>query len=1589
MVCGKRGILFAVLLLVLQPAGAWGCYAVIVGRQASADGSVLLGHLEQNSGRRVLVFHHIPRQQFPIPSVVRLRRGGQLPQVAQTGAMLWSEIPEQEFSDAYLNEWGVAIVSDACPSREENYAALVQRGDIRDGGIGYMFRRLVAQRAHTAREGVELAGQLLDRFGYVDSGRTYVIADPHEAWLLAVVRGRSWLAQRVPDDAVVLLPNVYITAEVDLADRTHVLASPRLVDYAVGRGWLDSSARQHFHFAQTFAARRDLGPDPRQWCGQQLLTAGREAWPPKQPLPWSIKPARKVSLADVMAVLRHTECVSIFTPKAQEGAVFQLRDGRPPAIGCVYWRTTAEPAVSVFTPWYAGITETPASYCPSRNVQKSLTLESHFNPPPATLEPDPRLAWWTFKNLQDLVHQDDAVRLPRVRSTWEAMERQILARQEAIEAEARSLWDRDPAAARALLTRTCAELAAGASQKAEELSAEFQKVPSKTVILPVGETLLNDIGTAQVFWQSYGKKPVAMPLGWTGHFDGPTGISYQDAGFLLGRRALLMHSPWRVPPGKTWADYRLTLPTVKPLELSFGIAMGPETVGPDKSDGVTFSCYLLADGREQQLMRQHTLEARWRDYHFDLSAHAGKTIVLRLQVEPGPRNDPSFDLSYFGDAKIRAGSTATNRAELLRRLTSTKSYQATAGVSLTGLSNNPSHGILPGNLQIHSSWRDSPKGKKLLYFFKYEGPDAKVVYTLQPTNGTLDDLTVQVNDGPPFSPAAGGGITAVIRRNGKTEEVPLTGGQSPGVGADKDSMKITWEYPLSGRSLPVEWTFRLVGKALAITVQCDDPSISRFSLGQLGPVSLRRSFSVPYLPGQISYLPTQNVFVGRYLDWTVSHSSHCPQGNAVYEPKTDGTRNTLFESGYVAVSSDFNEVLPNIPHPPSPYLKTLGPRIMLDVWGHHQGTYRGDADNLLALKDHGVDHLVLIQHDWQRYGYDVKLPDHIPANPSYGGDNGMKFFGETANRCGYLWSVHENYIDLYPDAPSYDPRARVLNSDGSPSRAWYNPGTKVQSFGLKCNRALDYAKQNAPEIHRRFGTTAAYLDVHTCVPPWHQLDHEASQPLAAMALAKVQSDTALFQYMRDTHHGPLFGEGFNHFYWAGRCDGVEAQVEQGEDHTPLLDFDLLKIHPQMVNHGMGYYERRFCAGYSHRWGYDSGSMEQIDKYRAQELAYGHAGFIGAAQVDNIPWVVREHHLMHPVQRLYGTAKPTEIRYEVDGQLVPAGVALVVGDTRRQRIRYDSGLTLWVNWRPEPWQVEGHTLPQWGFLALGPDTKVFTAQLSGKLADYAECPEYVFADARTLAHVPGGPPVKDIEPRLRSLEYVGDNRARVVYEWRVNDTLEEDYHCFVHGVVPHSSESDSIAFQQDHVLPRPTNRWSKGEVIVDGPHILTLPAKQEMYDLVVGLYKGERVPLKGIEESNHRIFLGRLHLQRQDGKITGIRLEKPSPAHYPQRTTADFTAHLNSVGTWIDFGKVGTDSSVKVECAADHLVVFPYPRNKGFRVSLDVKALAPGADLERLNVHALAAGTQKDLGPVDFKKDGHRLLLTVGKPGVGRYLISWK
>jgi len=472
----SAGILIAGMLAgaSLAPARLWACYAVVVGKDASADGSVLFGHNEQDWGKRYLNFRKVPRIARRKGETVTLSGGAEIAQVKETYAYLWSEVPGLPYSDSYLNEWGVAVASDGCADREDSAEQLEARGDLTKGGVSYLLRRLVIERARTAREGVEVAGEIIGEVGY-PAARTLVIADPNEAWLLAMAKGKRWVAQRVADDEVALLPNSYTIGEVDLKDTDNFLAAPDLIEYAVRRGWHNPASGKPFRFWEAYGAPREQCMDPRQRRGQTLVTGKEIAGEPDRQLPFSVKPARKMSIQDVMGVLRdHGVPGGLCAPETVEAAVFQLRRNLPPDVGCVYWRTSAAPCASVLTPWYAGVTEVPAEYHKPIPLERHLTLESHFLDDPALYEPDEKLAWWVFRNLQETVGRDRESRLPIVRAAWDKMERELLKAQPEIEKKALEIFQKDEAAARAHLTKYCQEAAREALQMARSLKKQWE-----------------------------------------------------------------------------------------------------------------------------------------------------------------------------------------------------------------------------------------------------------------------------------------------------------------------------------------------------------------------------------------------------------------------------------------------------------------------------------------------------------------------------------------------------------------------------------------------------------------------------------------------------------------------------------------------------------------------------------------------------------------------------------------------------------------------------------------------------------------------------------------------------------------------------------------------------------------------------------------------------------------------------------------------------------------------------------------------------------------------------------------------------------
>lgn len=308
------------------------CFGIIAGKNVTEDGSVIMAHNEDDGGEQMLNIYSVPAS----PDNVKY---------------LWFEFPGMEVADSFMNEFGVCIASDGCPSRED-------RKDFTEGGVLYKVRQTVAKKAHSARQAVEIIGALVEKYGYKGSGRTYVIADPNEGWLCSVVQGRHWVAQRVPDDMVVTIPNYYVIGEVDLSDRENFAGSPDLVEYAVSRGWYDPAKDGKFNFRLAYATEKSLNSDHnsgRHTRVQNLLFGNAIMG---KDVRFARKPLEKVTIEKMMEALSLPEVCNNTTILA---SVFHLRGWLPVEQGCVAWNAMGHPNVELFEPWTIN-TEVPDNY---------------------------------------------------------------------------------------------------------------------------------------------------------------------------------------------------------------------------------------------------------------------------------------------------------------------------------------------------------------------------------------------------------------------------------------------------------------------------------------------------------------------------------------------------------------------------------------------------------------------------------------------------------------------------------------------------------------------------------------------------------------------------------------------------------------------------------------------------------------------------------------------------------------------------------------------------------------------------------------------------------------------------------------------------------------------------------------------------------------------------------------------------------------------------------------------------------------------------------------------------------------------------
>lgn len=190
----KKIILLSLLLAAMMvPATA--CTNLIVGKKASADGSVMCTYNCDGFGFSGSLFYspggrHAPGEKIAIHGWGPTHEGRYVDQVEYTYNVV-----------GLMNEHQVTIVETTFDGRLE-----LQNND---GLLDYFsLMRLALQRSATAREAIRCMAELMEQYGYNSTGESITICDPNEAWIMEVVgkgpgrNGAVWVALRIPDDCI-------------------------------------------------------------------------------------------------------------------------------------------------------------------------------------------------------------------------------------------------------------------------------------------------------------------------------------------------------------------------------------------------------------------------------------------------------------------------------------------------------------------------------------------------------------------------------------------------------------------------------------------------------------------------------------------------------------------------------------------------------------------------------------------------------------------------------------------------------------------------------------------------------------------------------------------------------------------------------------------------------------------------------------------------------------------------------------------------------------------------------------------------------------------------------------------------------------------------------------------------------------------------------------------------------------------------------------------------------------------------------------------------------------------------------------------
>jgi hypothetical protein len=362
----------------------------------------------------------------------------------------------------------------------------------------------------------------------------------------------------------------------------------------------------------------------------------------------------------------------------------------------------------------------------------------------------------------------------------------------------------------------------------------------------------------------------------------------------------------------------------------------------------------------------------------------------------------------------------------------------------------------------------------------------------------------------------------------------------------------------------------------------------------------------------------------------------------------------------------------------------LAGRFVFDLWS---GRYGEGARALEQAFRYGLTDAAVVWHNWQRWGYDYRLPDIFPPSPEQGTLEEFRHLADVCKQNGVLFAPHDNYIDFYPDADGFSYSNIAFTREGQPHLAWFRYGPNVQSYRSRPDRLRPFVERNLKLIRDGFAPTAYFIDVWSSISPY---DYWTSDGQFIDRTVTRRSWGETFAWIRDYlgNNAPQISEA-GHDQLIGWLDGAQAQHLRIDPDTsrgftlhvkaadaeriPWLD---AAYHDRFILHGAGYPDRYAGELDAATHGIYS------DDYIATEVLTGHPAMVANPFGRD---VVRKYWLLHDLMRALA------------GQRIES-VEFVNADIHHQHVRWANGGDVWVNRGTADWNTGDRVLPPYGFYA---------------------------------------------------------------------------------------------------------------------------------------------------------------------------------------------------------------------------------------------------------------------------------------------------